>query len=335
MPSSEIIRLEWIDEVRAAQMLAGRGSWRQYPGYSREAARRVGAISRYALVSDAEGPLALANCRTRRAAGGLLSAILVSHGPALLRPVSQAQLDQVTEALRKTIVDEERGELIIDPDPAFAEHSLEIPGGTTSADGYRTILLDISGSEEDIRAAFNGKWRTDLRRSEKEGLELREVTDPDKFGAMTDMLAQLADSKGFSVPQNPGFFAACARHRAAGEHFVMQEVLKDGEVLSRHLGAYGGDRAVYLLGATNEKGRALRAAYLAQWGAILTARRYGLKLYDTGGIDPESNPHVHRFKKRMGGQDVTTPGPTTFAAPGWRGMAIGLAKAWRKRKMGG
>lgn len=232
------------------------------------------------------------------------------------------------EVLRNVIVDEERGELKIDPDPALADAGLVVRGGRQQdGTGYRTILLDISGTEEQIMAAFNGKWRTDLRRSKKEGLEVREVEDPDRFGAMTDMLAKLADKKGFSVPQDPDFFAACARAKAEGEHFIMQEVHKDGHVLSRHLGAYSGDRAVYLLGATNDEGRDLRAAFLAQWGAILTARRLGLKLYDTGGIDPEANPDVYRFKKRMGGDDVSTDPPTLFAAPGWRGTAVAVSKA--------
>lgn len=329
------LKVRWIEDSEASPLLGETASWRQFPGYAHVAARNVGAVSRYALVERSDGkPVILANCRTRRAAGGLLSSTLVSHGPVLLTELRQAELDKAIHALQAEICDRERGELVIDPFPILQENDLRICGGKNDGDAYRTILLDISGGEDDVRARFAGKWRTDLRRAEKEGLTVERVDDPDRFSEMAPLLKRLSAAKGFSIPQDVDFFARCAREAKGEERFSMIRIERDGELLSAHLGAYSGYCATYLLGATSEAGKPLRGAYLAQWAAIQAARSFGIERYDTGGIDPDANPAVHRFKKRMGGDDITCQPPVAFAAPGLRAPAMRLAKTvygWIKR----
>ncbi|RDC59685.1 hypothetical protein HME9302_00877 [Alteripontixanthobacter maritimus] len=322
--------LRFISDAEAKDLLAGKGSWRQYPAYAAQAARRIGARSRYALIKQDGTAVALANLRTKQVAAGVLSSTLISHGPVFLGEPTQAALDTVVRTLRQRISGEEKGELVIDPDPFLAELDLRIAndtGKTTVSDGYRTIVLDISRDEELIQAGFHGKWRTDWRRAGKEGLELRSSGDPDEIERMEPLLDELARTKGFAVPQDAAFFAEAARQAGEGERFIIQQIWKDGELLSGHIGAYSGDTAVYLLGATSERGRPLRAAYLAQWGAILTAKSLGITRYDLGGIDPEENPAVYRFKNRMGGTEIVSPAPVTYKAGGWRGPLLGLAKA--------
>ena len=72
-----------------------------------------------------------------------------------------------------------------------------------------------------------------------------------------------------------------------------------------------------------------RAAFLLQWAVIEHARERGLKRYDLGGIDPDANPDVYRFKGRMGGQEVERPAvwekPAGLIAP----RVIGVVEALR------
>jgi lipid II:glycine glycyltransferase (peptidoglycan interpeptide bridge formation enzyme) len=81
------------------------------------------------------------------------------------------------------------------------------------------------------------------------------------------------------------------------------------KAVAGHIGAYHGDTAVYLLGAANEAGLKSNASYLLQWRVIEYAKERGCNWYDLGGIDPEGNPDVYRFKMRIGGIDVCAPGP--------------------------
>jgi len=52
------------------------------------------------------------------------------------------------------------------------------------------------------------------------------------------------------------------------------------------------------------------------------AREAGCQFYDLGGIDPEKNPGVYHFKKGMGGEDVTVPGPFEFYPGGLRRILV-------------
>jgi lipid II:glycine glycyltransferase (peptidoglycan interpeptide bridge formation enzyme) len=64
----------------------------------------------------------------------------------------------------------------------------------------------------------------------------------------------------------------------------------------------------------------MNAAYLLQWAAIQKAKALGCQWYDLGGIDPEGNPGVYNFKKRMGGKEIILPGPFQITPGGWNTM---------------
>jgi lipid II:glycine glycyltransferase (peptidoglycan interpeptide bridge formation enzyme) len=70
-----------------------------------------------------------------------------------------------------------------------------------------------------------------------------------------------------------------------------------------------GDSAIYLLGATGDKGLNSKAAYLLQWTLIRWLKDNDIRWYDLGGIDPEGNPGVHKFKRGMSGSDVFQMNP--------------------------
>lgn len=327
--------VEWIDDGEALCLLAGaRGalaSWRQFPAYAAQAASRVGACSRYALVRRGGAPLALANLRTR--AVPLLGATtLASHGPVLLaaEPAGRVRdLPVALEALRRFARANGLGELRIDPDPAWTmdgtDAGLDLASGfrrEARARAYRTIVLDLNADTATIRSRMDGKWRRDLQRGEREALAVSRSHAPEDFLRLAPLLDDLSRAKGFGVAQGCAFFARCAAAARAPERFFVHLVHRDDEIVSGHIGAFSGNMAVYLLGATSPAGRELRASYVAQWAAIESARELGMAYYDLGGIDPDANPEVHRFKKRMGGAELVSHGEMRADAPGWRGTLL-------------
>jgi lipid II:glycine glycyltransferase (peptidoglycan interpeptide bridge formation enzyme) len=56
--------------------------------------------------------------------------------------------------------------------------------------------------------------------------------------------------------------------------------------------------------------------------AIEQARNVGNNFYDLGGIDPQRNPDVYRFKRRLNGRLVTEVGPYELAPDGFRKKLI-------------
>lgn len=324
--------LRLVSDEKALALLAEKGSWRHYPAYTKRAAARVGAKSSYCAVFRGDTAIAIANLRTKHLPLGLGASSLVSHGPALLRRREHWPDDlSMTLTLLFQHAAATRQEIRIDPDPVwFLEPSLAqefdlLPSERGSA-AYRTILLGLDGGPEAVRARLKSKWRGKLRQAERNGLRVERSDRPSDIVAIKPLLNDLIARKGFAIDHNPEFFAKVASDCIGAEKMLAHLVYKGDELVSAHIGAFSGETAVYLLGATSRHGMDLRAAHLAQMHAITAAWEFGQRYYDTGGIDPEGNPGVYEFKKSMGGTDLQTAPVGIISPSGLNGFMLGAAR---------
>jgi lipid II:glycine glycyltransferase (peptidoglycan interpeptide bridge formation enzyme) len=173
----------------------------------------------------------------------------------------------------------------------------------------KTILLDLSLEEAGIRSNFHQKWRNCLNKSEKNGLTVRIEQDYATFLQFIPLFNELINEKKFSVDLGSDFYGGVQKVAPVGDKFIIMLAENEGRVIAGHVASNLGDTCVYLLGAADKTGREMNAAYLLQWKAIQLGKAAGLRWYDLGGIDAEKNPGVYTFKKRMGGQERTLPGP--------------------------
>lgn len=329
--TSGMLTVEQVDENDAAAMLASAAaaSWQQFPAYAAIAAQTSGSESRYLLVSENSRALALCNVRIKRIPYTCMGLALIAQGPVLLADDDRI-LPRVLHALRQQLVEAEGLTLRINPpvEPGRAVSLDEAAGFVRlPSHRYETFLLDLQPGEPALRARLDGKWRTDLRRGERSGIEITRTSDPADFQLFQLLLAALAKAKGFTSPQNAEFFARVADRARGPEDFTLHLAWYEGQLVGGHLGAYSGHMAVYLLGATSDSGRELRASFVLQWAAIGYARERGIAVYDLGGVDAVGNPQVHRFKKRMGGIHYLGP-PMLEARPRWPAGAIIRFAEW-------
>jgi lipid II:glycine glycyltransferase (peptidoglycan interpeptide bridge formation enzyme) len=130
---------------------------------------------------------------------------------------------------------------------------------------------------------------------------------------------QMKKFKSFSSGVDPEFLLEL-------EHadFMYDVVIAshDGLDVAGHIVCYTPSCATYVLGATNEKGRALQAGNYLNWRAVLSAKSRGNLWFDLGGIDKEENPYGYRFKARMGGEERMAIGPFDARPPGLGGIVI-------------
>ncbi|MGB3808234.1 MAG: GNAT family N-acetyltransferase [Erythrobacter sp.] len=262
--------------------------------------------------------------------GGLA---MIAQGPVMLAE-NAAPRPAIIAALHDELVNSEGLTLRVNPpvDP-IAPEAAEIPPGFSPVPGsdYETFLIDLAPEMEDLRAALNGKWRSDLRRGERSDVTITRSTKREDFEAFQPLLDRLADRKGFNVPQDARFFADVAEGAHPPENITIHLARHGDEIIGGHVGAFSGNLAVYLIGAVNTAGRDLRASFLLQWAVIEYARERGMRWYDLGGADQEENPHVFRFKKRMGGIHYAGPPIAEAKAPFPRGQLLALAeKAYLK-----
>lgn len=317
-----------LDEARALELLskASQASWRQFPANSAVAAEESGAESSYLAVEDAMGPFALANVRIKRLPVVPTGLAMITQGPVMLRDGEVSRV-AATQALSDHVVGEMGLTLRINPPVEMDTSPSELRGfEPVTGSGYETFLIDLAPSLDKLRANLNGKWRTDLRRGEKGQVEISRSSNAEDFHAFQPLLTSLAQGKGFAVPQDAEFFAKVAERARGCERIEVHLARHEGRVIGGHVGAYSGNMSVYLLGAINEEGRALRASFLLQWAVIEYSKSLGMECYDLGGADEIDNPHVFRFKKRMGGVHYKGP-PMMERRAAWpRGQIVRLAE---------
>jgi hypothetical protein len=169
---------------------------------------------------------------------------------------------------------------------------------------YRTLLVDLVPALEEIRCGFDQKWRNQLNQSERNGLTISEGTGDDSWNCFEQLYREMMARKQFETTVSIKEFAAI--QRALPERLKMRVFIarQQDEPVAGIACSFIGDTGIYLLGATNEKALKLRAANLLQWEAIKRAKQLGMRFYDLGGIDPETNPGGFHFKQGMSGQDV-------------------------------
>ena len=323
-------------------------NYRQTWSYAASAAQRLGARSEWAEICSERETIGLANVRVKTLPLGLGGVAFVSGGP-LVRSRTRAAVASDVAAFEASIaaLAEEyirrRGlklrihAAVGAPDWNFAQRNVLSAHGfvvVESAAIYRTLIKSIRGTDDELRKSLAQKWRNQLNAADRQGLTIECGDDIRLFERFEILFRHTRDQKGFFVDLDLDFFRAVRQDSKEAEPKPWITLIRSGGLdVSGHLGMYMGDTAVYLLGGTNDEGRRVKAAYLAQWEAMRHARAQSCVWYDTGGIDPLGNPGVFHFKAGLAGVDVTAAGPVERAPRGPRAFITKVAEqAYRRMR---
>jgi len=176
----------------------------------------------------------------------------------------------------------------------------------------RTFLLDLTPSLDQLRKNLDQKWRNQLNRAEKNGLSIREGTEPEEFQAFSRIYHSMLSRKKFDTTVDIDEFACIQRRLPQTQRMKIMNCLQQGALVAGIVCSAMGDSAVYLLGATGQNGLNAKGTYLLQWTMIKWLKENGFHYYDLGGIDPEGNPGVYHFKRGLAGRDVSRIGPLSL-----------------------
>lgn len=185
---------------------------------------------------------------------------------------------------------------------AFSQYQRE-PFGPD--DSYRTLVVDLTPPLETLRKRFDQKWRNHLNRAEKNGLTVRENDRVDHhFQTFIGIYDQMMTRKQFAASSNIREFERIQQDLPTNQQMKVFICEQEGTPVAGLVGTVIGDTAIYLFGATNEQGMKSQGAYLLQWRMIQLLKEIGIRYYDLGGINPQTNPGVYSFKKGLSGEDV-------------------------------
>jgi lipid II:glycine glycyltransferase (peptidoglycan interpeptide bridge formation enzyme) len=175
-----------------------------------------------------------------------------------------------------------------------------------------TRLVTLLPDDEALLATFDKDTRYAIRRSAREGIETRVVSDPADDAALTALHAIVTDTlrrANYRLPSLERYRIAWRGLAAAGRARIIQ-AWHAGTLESAAMLVVEGDRSFYLYaGSVREApGEPKRfPAYAVQWQMMRTAREMGARTHDLWGVAPESAGPEHPwygyslFKKGFGG----------------------------------
>ena len=213
----------------------------------------------------------------------------------------------------------------------------------------RTILIDLSPSEEAILAAMKPKTRYNIRLAARKGVRVY-AGHAGHLPAFYRLMQETGRRDGFAIHSDAYYRAAYALFAPQHAALLLAEVM--GEVVAGLMVFAHGTTAYYLFGASSDRHRAHMPTYLLQWEAMRWARARGCTTYDLWGI-PDAEEEtleshladaerrtgalwgVYRFKRGFGGRVVRSVGALDYVyAP----LLYRLYRWWqalRRRAHGG
>jgi hypothetical protein len=196
---------------------------------------------------------------------------------------------------------------------------------------YRTIVVDLRPAAEALRKRFDQKWRNQLNRAEKNGLVLEVSDGLEAYREFVRLYEAMWERKRFDTSVDVHEFARIQELLSGPARMQTFLARSNGQPVGALVFSLMGDTAIYLLGATNERARELKAAYFLQWQAMLWLRERGACWYDLGGIDPGANPGGYHFKSGLGGNEVTQL-PSHAVSGGALSGAVIHGVAWLRHR---
>ena len=189
---------------------------------------------------------------------------------------------------------------------AFADFTRE---SSTAENTYRTFVVDLAPSLEDLRAALDRKWRNKLSGAERNNLEVVAGNSRAEFQVFCDLYSEMWKRKAFETTVDVAEFARMQDILPESQRMRVLLCKNNGVPVAALVVSAMGDSAIYLLGATSDDGLNTKGAYLLQWTMIKWLKEHGVRWYDLGGINPEGNPGVYTFKRGFSGSDVCQLNP--------------------------
>jgi lipid II:glycine glycyltransferase (peptidoglycan interpeptide bridge formation enzyme) len=188
-----------------------------------------------------------------------------------------------------------------------------------------TVLVDLTGSEEELLARMKQKARYNIRLAAKKGVSVRIGTRED-LSLLFKMYAETSLRDGFVV-RDEGYY------RTVWETFMGRPASPDptqpfsepliAEVEGQPVAAvslfYFAGCAYYLYGMSREAHREKMPNHVLQWEAMRRAKSLGCRTYNLWGAPDEFNESdglwgVFRFKEGLGGEVVRTLGAWDYPA---------------------
>jgi peptidoglycan pentaglycine glycine transferase (the first glycine) len=232
-----------------------------------------------------------------------LSVAYAPRGPL----VAPERLADAIAALRAALARERCASLLCDPeapgDPAIRGtlDRMGVHASPVFVQPRRTLLMDLSMSDEELFAAMRKKTRQYIHKAERAGVVTEESRDLDRF---MKVLSAVGQRDRFAIRSRAYFETLMS---AFGDRALLLFARVGDDDAGAMLLLRMADRAWELYGGWSGAHAEVRPFYLLKWRAMLRMRQLGVRRYDMCGLaegadDPLAG--VENFKLGYGGEVV-------------------------------
>jgi lipid II:glycine glycyltransferase (peptidoglycan interpeptide bridge formation enzyme) len=299
---------EW---VKNAKNFADYSIYQTWPYQEMRANTASQELSRVIVKDEKNEVVTMCHIRIRKASDLGPKIGYVQHGPMVRAADGRIVCSvEALKALRRAYLGKKISVFRITPNVSDDETRRQVSqmlksGGfkfVNSISPYRTLMLSLDGSEEEIQKSLDRNFRRNLKKAEKAGIEIREGRDVRFCEILRELYEASVKRKGFKG-LDPDEFIEPQLKLSSEEKMNFIVAYYENEPVSVHLASHLGDTGVALLVASNEKGLECGSSYLIWWKACIAAKNAGMRRLDLGGIDPDNNPGGYRFKSQISRQE--------------------------------
>jgi peptidoglycan pentaglycine glycine transferase (the first glycine) len=185
-------------------------------------------------------------------------------------------------------------------------HQFKFKKSKKEVQPHKTIVVDLSKSEEELLAGMHHKTRYNIKVAEKHGVTVEESNDVEVFWKL---LKKTAERQKFSTHEK-GYYKKIFEFFREGKEIQTKIffAMHENKSIAGGLMLLHADTAYYLHGGSDNEYRQLMAPYAFHWLMMNLMKEQGFKFYDFGGSEGDKYPGVTRFKLGWGGQQISYPG---------------------------
>lgn len=233
-------------------------------------------------------PIGVAQVLVRKVPWPFKSIAYVPRGPMCTVDNRAEVLSALADHVKKNY-----GSIVLSLEPDWTE-PLSAPGWRISPHTVlipRTLILDLTQEESALQSAMSKKTRQYIRKSAKEAIEIRQVTEQSELDKCLEIYQQTAERAGFGIHDARYYHDI---HSMLGRDSLVMAAFADGEPIAFLWNALSDSVCFELYGGMNDTGQRLRANYALKWAAIQHTKELGVSRYDMNGL---LNDGVSKFKQ--------------------------------------
>jgi peptidoglycan pentaglycine glycine transferase (the first glycine) len=256
------------------------------------------------FVSDEDDIIGAAQLLIKPLPGGIKTLAYIPRGPVCTEKNRAEVLDALADYAKRS-----SKALTLTIEPHWRE--FDPPQGWRASSNTillpRTLILDLTKTEDELQDAMSKKTRQYIRKSSKEDVVIRQVKTKDEIAQCLEIYHDTAQRAGFALHGDDYYQDIFDRLGEASPVFAAYH----GDTMVAFLWlAVSQQIAFELYGGVNEEGQTLRANYALKWQAIQTMKKWGVAEYDMNGL---LNDGISTFKQGFADHEDTLVG--TFDKP--------------------